>query len=144
MVKLSKIVEDCSAHVRASGNFVVNLTGDTDLQVNADADRIEQVITNFINNAAKYAPDSKEIEVEIKQEDQMAKVSVTDHGPGISEEKIPYLFDRYFRIKTERSQSSGLGLGLYICSEIVKKHQGQIGVVSSEGQGSTFWFTLPL
>ena len=73
----------------------------------------------------------------------MAKISVIDHGPGIAPEMLPYLFDRYFRVDSSGSQYSGLGLGLYICAEIIKKHNGQIGVDSEAGKGSTFWFTLP-
>lgn len=71
------------------------------------------------------------------------KVSVTDHGPGIEKEKIPYLFDRFYRADSSSGQYSGLGLGLYIAAEIIKRHQGEIGVESELGQGTTFWFTLP-
>jgi signal transduction histidine kinase len=74
----------------------------------------------------------------------MAKISVSDKGPGIPSEKIPHLFDRYYRVDSGGFQFSGLGLGLYISSEIIKKHGGVIGVDSVVGQGSTFWFTLPL
>jgi two-component system CheB/CheR fusion protein len=74
----------------------------------------------------------------------MAKVSVTDKGPGITDDKLNHLFDRYYRVQTHGIQGSGLGLGLYICAEIIKKHDGEIGVTSQLGKGSTFWFTLPL
>jgi signal transduction histidine kinase len=74
----------------------------------------------------------------------MVKISVRDTGPGINSSQIPFLFDRYYRVNHEGSFYSGLGLGLYICSEIVKKHGGTIGVESEIGQGSEFWFCLPL
>jgi len=73
-----------------------------------------------------------------------ARISVRDTGPGIAADKIPYLFDRYFRAELASNVYSGLGLGLYICAEIVKRHGGEIGVDSSPGIGSSFWFTLPL
>jgi len=102
------------------------------------------VVTNFINNAIKYAPNSRLIEIKISATEQAAKVTVTDHGEGIAADKIPHIFDRYYRVDSSGSQYSGLGLGLYICAEIIKKHEGTIGVDSSSGRGSDFWFTLPL
>jgi signal transduction histidine kinase len=78
------------------------------------------------------------------RKDNFLKVAVIDNGPGIAPEKVPFLFDRYYRADHTGSQYSGLGLGLYICSEIIKRHGGQIGVESQVGNGSTFWFTLPL
>ena len=115
-----------------------------ELQVYADAERVNQVVINFVNNAIKYAPESKEIKINIEKVTDMAKVSVSDKGPGISADKLTHLFDRYYRVDTSGVQYSGLGLGLYISAEIIKKHNGQIGVDSELGKGSTFWFTLPL
>jgi two-component system CheB/CheR fusion protein len=141
---VSKIVNDCCNHIRAIGEYNINITGDMELQVNADADRIEQVLTNFINNAIKYAPKSDEIEVHIERTDRRAKVLVIDQGPGVAPEKVSRLFDRYFRAENTGYHSSGLGIGLYICSEIIKKHDGEIGMDTEVGKGSTFWFTLPI
>ena len=98
---------------------------------------------NFVNNAIKYAPESKEIRVNIKKVNDLVKVSVTDEGPGITEDRVPHLFDRYYRVDSTGLKYSGLGLGLYISAEIIKKHKGEIGVYSEPGKGSTFWFTLP-
>jgi two-component system CheB/CheR fusion protein len=141
---VSKIVNDCCNHFRTIGPHHINVTGDMELQVSADADRIEQVLVNFINNAIKYAPKSNEIVVHIERTAFHAKVSVIDHGPGIPPEKVPRLFDRYFRAENPGYHSSGLGIGLYICAEIIKKHQGEIGVETELGKGSSFWFMLPL
>lgn len=141
---LSKMVNDCCSHIRAVEPNKIVVGGDMELQVNADADRIEQVLTNLINNAQKYAPKSDQIQVHIERTDNFAKLSVTDRGPGIAAEKVPHLFDRYFRVDENSGSNSGLGIGLYICSEIIKKHNGEIGVEAEPGKGSTFWFTLPV
>lgn len=140
---LSKLINDCCQHVRVEGKYNLKTQGDMNLEVNVDENRIEQVLMNFVNNSIKYAPESVDIVLNIEKLKDMAKVSVTDKGKGISKEVIPHLFERYYRANNERS-NSGLGLGLYICSEIIKKHDGQIGVISEIDKGSTFWFTLPL
>jgi signal transduction histidine kinase len=139
---LSELIQDSCQQLNAEGIFSIVINGDLDLKVYADALRIDQVIVNFLNNAIKYSPDSKEIVVTIEKIADTAKVSITDKGMGISSDKIPHLFERYFRVDSSGSQYSGLGLGLYICSEIIKKHQGQIGADSELGKGSSFWFTL--
>ena len=142
-VTLSKLIEDCCLQIHEKVH-TIKIEGVLDLKVYADAQRIDQVIVNFINNAIKYAPDSKEILITIEKVNDMAKISVTDQGHGISADKIPYLFDRYFRVDHKKNQQSGLGLGLYISGEIIRKHEGQIGADSEVGTGSTFWFTLPI
>ena len=141
---LAQMIADCCQHIRNAGVYSVITDGDKDLTVYADADRIDQVVVNFVNNAVKYAPGTIEIHVKIEKINDMAKVSVIDHGPGIAPEKLPFLFDRYYRADSGGMQYSGLGLGLYISSEIIKRHMGQIGADSELGKGSTFWFTLPL
>ena len=142
--KISKVVNECCYHIRAAGDYTIHTTGDMDLEVLADIDRIDQVITNFVNNAVKYASGSKTIAVHISKDADKAKVSVSDKGPGIPTAKLPFLFDRYYQTDAGGDQISGLGLGLYIAAEIIKKHGGQIGVESDLGTGSTFWFTLPV
>jgi two-component system CheB/CheR fusion protein len=141
---ISEMIADCCQHVRIAGVYTIITDGDKELMVYADADRIDQVVVNFVNNAIKYAPAAKEIHVNIEKVNNMAKVSICDNGPGIPPEKLPYLFDRYYRVDSSGMQYSGLGLGLYINAEIIKRHNGKIGVDSEIGNGSTFWFTLPL
>jgi PAS domain S-box-containing protein len=141
---IAQMIADCCQHVRIAGQYTIITDGDKQLMVSADADRINQVVVNFVNNVIKYAPGTKEIHVNIEKINNMAKVSVSDKGAGIPAEKLPYLFDRYYRVDSSGMQYSGLGLGLYISSEIIKRHNGQIGVDSELGKGSTFWFTLPL
>lgn len=110
--------------------------------VNADSVRIEQVLVNFINNAIKYAAGSPLIAITLAIENKNIRVKVTDKGPGIAPEKLPFIFERYYRATDTGVQYSGLGLGLYISSEIIKRHGGEIGADSEIGFGSSFWFTL--
>ena len=141
---LMKLIDDCRNDITVPRSFTILVSGDSELKINADAGRIEQVLTNLISNAVKYAEDSKTIRINVKKTNTEVKVSVIDYGPGISSEKIPFLFNRYYQVETDGNKSSGLGIGLYICSEIIKKHNGKIGVETMPGKGSTFWFTLPV
>jgi PAS domain S-box-containing protein len=142
--QISKMLDECCSHIRQEGRHDLIFKGDKDLEVIADEHRIEQVVVNFINNAAKYAPNSREITMLVEKLENKVKISVQDHGPGIATDKLPHLFDRYFRADDTGAQVSGLGLGLYISADIVARHNGEIGVNSEIGKGSTFWFTLPL
>jgi len=121
----------------------IKLTGDRHLMINADSERIGRVLTNLISNAVKYAQGTTEIKVELLDKNEFIKVFVIDKGPGISKEKIPLLFDQYYQADIQQSQYSGLGLGLFLCASIIRKHKGDIGVESQLGKGTTFWFTLP-
>lgn len=142
--KLGDLLAECCGHVRLAGEFELQVTGDKQLEVEADEHRIEQVVVNFVNNAIKYAPDSKIINLNISKTDNHAKVTVSDHGPGIAQKNMPHIFNRFYRSDTNVEQYAGLGLGLYISAEIIKRHNGEIGAESKVGEGSSFWFTLPL
>ena len=142
--KISELIDSCCDHVRVAGKHELIFKGDKDLMVLADEHRIDQVVLNFVNNAVKYAPDSKEIYLTVEKQEDFAKISVVDQGPGIDSKQLANLFDRYYRADYDGAQYSGLGLGLYICAEIIRKHNGEIGVDSLIGQGSTFWFKLPI
>ena len=133
----------CCNHVRIDDRHELFVKGDDKIMLYADEHRIEQVLVNFVNNAVKYAPDSRQIDLTVSIVDNNVKVSVKDYGPGIPEDNIPHLFDRYWRASHSGKKYTGLGLGLYICAQIIARHDGQIGVESTIGQGSTFWFTIP-
>jgi PAS domain S-box-containing protein len=141
---IADMLNGCCSHVRIAGKHQLIVQGDMKLQVTADEHSIDQVVVNLVNNAVKYAPESKDIYMLVSREGDLAKIAIKDTGPGISPEKLPHLFDRYYRAESSGFQNSGLGLGLFICSEIIKRHGGDIGVESELGKGSTFWFTLPL
>lgn len=140
---LSDVIEGCCNHVQLDRRHFVTHSGDLSIEVYADRHKIDQIIVNFVNNALKYAPKSEEISIKVEQLTNCTKISVTDKGAGISPKDIPHLFERYFQIKKGDNQSVGLGLGLYISAQIIKGHDGEIGVDSKVGEGSTFWFTLP-
>jgi PAS domain S-box-containing protein len=141
---VADLLTECCHHINGADKHNLVVQGDKELMVCADKGRIDQVVVNFVNNAIKYAPQSKDIFLCTEQVDGQAKISVKDNGPGVSPEKLPYVFDRYYRAEVNSFNTSGLGLGLYISSEIIKKHGGQIGVDSRPGDGSTFWFTIPI
>lgn len=141
---IAKLINECCQHIRTAGSHTITLKGNTHLEINADEQLIDQVVVNLVNNAVKYAPASKEIIIDIHEQKNGVRISVTDFGPGIPADKLPHIFDRYYRADHSSVQFSGLGLGLYISAEIVRKHGGEIGVDSELGKGSTFWFTLPL
>jgi PAS domain S-box-containing protein len=140
---VAEMIDDCCDHIRLAGEYEIICQGDRSLKVFADQFKIDQVMVNLVNNAVKYAPKSKEIIVKVAHLDKATRVSITDRGNGIPENQIKQLFDRFFRVKEQAAKTSGLGLGLFICAEIIRRHGGDIGVESEVGQGSTFWFTLP-
>lgn len=142
--RLNEVVHESYQHIPITDKVKIRFEGNFEQQVLGDPIRIEQVLVNFINNALKYAPDSELIQINVQEEDGFAKIAVKDNGPGIEPQKLPHIFERYYRVDDRGQQYSGLGLGLYIAAEIIKKHGGKIGADSALGKGSTFWFTLPL
>lgn len=115
------------------------------VELTADRDKIEQVIHNLISNAMKYSPLGSPIDIACIQTENALKITVTDQGIGIRPEDQGKLFDRFYRVDGQEMKSiAGFGIGLYICKEIIERHEGTIGVNSEFGKGSTFWFSLPI
>ena len=113
--------------------------------VRADRVRIGQVIGNILDNAVKYSPHGGQIVVILRIEDALYHVSVIDQGIGVSAEQSEHIFERFYRLHNTASQNySGIGLGLYVARAIINSHGGEISLVSKQGLGSTFNFTLPL
>lgn len=124
--------------------FRVELAG-TLPTVTVDPDRIQQVLTNFLSNAVKFSPAGGEIILGAQPRDQDVMVWVRDHGIGIPQETLPKIFDRFFRVENGTTRAiNGTGLGLTLVKEVVAAHKGRLWVESTLGQGSIFFFTLPL
>jgi PAS domain S-box-containing protein len=139
---LSDIEDSICSHLQLEDKDRLVFQGDNNIELFGDENKIEQVLVSLINNAVKYAPLSKKIIVSVEQMDGFAKIAVIDMGPGIPKESLSKLFDRYYRLEQNR-YTAGLGLGLYISSEIIARHGGEMCVESVPGRGSSFWFTLP-
>ncbi len=110
-----------------------------------NSDRLRQVINNLIGNAIKYAPDSNEIILRLEKFENKLIFSIKDFGYGVKEHDIPYIFDRFFRVSDDNLNTyPGLGLGLYISNEFIKKHGGRMWLESEYKKGSIFYFELPM
>lgn len=115
------------------------------ISVFGDRERIGQVISNLISNAIKYSPDSEEIIIMTEKDTKKVVLSVQDYGVGIPKDNQEKVFEQFFRVSGPRYITiPGLGLGLYISNEIIKRQGGKMWVKSLEGKGSTFYFSLPL
>jgi signal transduction histidine kinase len=121
--------------------------GGRPLLVEADADRIRQVLTNYVSNALKYSPRDRSVHVAVEARGTCVRVAVRDAGPGIPKAEQAPLWELFHQVPGVVQQgaatSGSLGLGLYISKALVEAHGGQVGVRSTVGKGSTFWFTLP-
>ncbi|MGI4022004.1 MAG: PAS domain-containing sensor histidine kinase [Janthinobacterium lividum] len=117
-----------------SGNIIVN----------GNVERLEQVLMNLISNAIKYSSADQSIDINAEQVSNYVSVSVTDHGIGLAENHLNRIFERFYQVEHKKFLTSGLGMGLYISSEIIKAHHGSMTVESQLNAGSTFSFNLPL
>jgi signal transduction histidine kinase len=111
--------------------------------INADGDRLVQVLSNLIGNAIKFTPAGGQVWVETKAVPDGVTISVRDTGTGIPESEIPRIFERFYQVDKARGPARGMGLGLAIVNEIVRAHGGRVDVVSREDQGTTFTVWLP-
>lgn len=143
------LVRECVETQRATvpeRQIILDLPRQNTLRVQGDADRLGQVLTNYLTNALKYAPPSETITVMVRQQSGQVRVAVRDQGPGLSAAQQEHLFERFYRVPGIEQYGSGvgLGLGLYICKTIIERHGGTLGVTSRKGHGAPFWFALPL
>jgi signal transduction histidine kinase len=118
-------------------------SGNAVLEVNADKHRLLQVLNNYLTNAIKYSPKADKVLIRLSIEKGRLVTSVTDFGEGIPANKLPHIFNRYYRIENIRG-TEGLGLGLFLSREIIMAHGGEVWVESEENKGSTFFFSLPI
>ncbi len=148
---LTQIVRDAVNDVRVlapTRSIDLSLPQQSAVCVQADSVRIGQVVSNYLTNALKYSAEHQPVSVGLELAGREARVWVKDAGPGLSPEARQAIWNRLYRLSTFAEYtglgSGGLGLGLYINREIIRQHGGNVGVESTSGRGSTFWFTLPL
>ena len=140
----SLIDETIAAFQIISVHHKIRRNGDAINQIiTADRQRVEQVLMNLLSNATKYSPDAKEVIVYTEKTDSELIIKVQDFGIGIAKEEQTKVFDRFYRTKGMSVLISGFGLGLYICKDIIKRHNGKIWIESEE-KGSVFYFSLPI
>jgi len=140
---VARVVE--TARDLPPGHTIGLAAGATPLWVHGDAGRLEQVLFNLLTNAITHAPSKTPIDVRLRRVGGDSALDVQDHGSGIAADQLPHLFSRFYQVaRADRPSQGGLGLGLFICQELVAAHGGRIAVVSTEGEGATFTVWLPL
>lgn len=139
-----KVIESLRPQAEVTGLSLVSRTPDGPLRLSLDIQRIGQVLTNLLDNAIKFSPRGGIISVTSLRRDDTVRCEVRDYGPGIAEEDVPRLFQRFSQLEAGAQLGHGTGLGLSICKALVEAHGGVIGVESLPGFGCTFWFELPL
>ena len=133
-------------HILAGENKQLNILEIDQIQIVGDRDRIKQLFLNLAANAIQYTPNGGSVNLRLFRENNVARFCVQDTGPGIAEEDIPFIFDRFYRGEKSRNRKkgSGFGLGLSIAKWIAKNHGGTIKVTSKLGEGTTFCVSLPI
>jgi len=142
-LRLDAILRDVVTRIRARHKDIdISMDIQPAPSILGDGVRLTQVFENLFTNAMKYAPGSPIIVI-LNQVGRSMLVSFTDHGPGIPKESLPLIFERFYRVRSERSVT-GTGLGLYICKQIIDAHRGKIWAESLPNQGTTFFIELPI
>jgi signal transduction histidine kinase len=145
MIDFAQFMEETVSSLQiTSPRHRLIMMSNTPVSLYGDKDRLEQVVTNYITNAVKYSPKADQVLIDSFIEDQHLIVSVRDFGIGIAKEHLDSLFERFYRVDNTASKYEGLGLGLYIASEIVSRHGGTVWIESQLNEGSTFYFKLPI
>jgi signal transduction histidine kinase len=141
-LRLDALVRDVTTRVRTHHpELEIKLDFRNIPPIRGDGVRLSQVFENLFNNAIKYAPGTPII-ITMRHKDNKLNVVFADHGPGISEEFIPFIFERFYRVPGEAS-ITGTGLGLYICKQIILAHHGKIWAESAPDRGTAFFIELP-
>jgi signal transduction histidine kinase len=143
---LNDMVEETVQDIRYTTNrHAIILRSEFEGKINGDKDRLGQVITNLLNNAIKYSPDTNQVEVILSRNQHYATITVKDQGIGIDEKDQEKIFERFYRAGSKEELTfPGFGIGLFIASEIVSRHNGFITVTSKKGSGAEFVVSLPL
>lgn len=138
---INEVTEESKAILK-SHEIIFN--AEDEISIIADHDKIGQVLDNLISNAIKYSPGGGIIAIHSSVIDDKVQVSVSDSGIGIKPHDQQNIFSRFYRVENHNSTIAGFGIGLYLCDEIIKCHNGKLWMESEYGKGSTFYFTLPL
>jgi len=143
---IDQLIAECinDAQIPASAHDIIKEGGVENSIIYADRNRIEQVLINLLSNAIKYSPEGGRIIVKTTRTESGIIISIKDFGIGLAIVEREKIFDRFYRSTQKESRAAGFGLGLYICSQIIKRHNGRIWVESEKGSGSTFYFELPV
>jgi signal transduction histidine kinase len=126
--------------LQPSYNIIVK--GEGNIEVSGDRYRLIQVVTNYLSNGIKYSNGKTDVILTMYKDNKTITVSVKDEGLGISAKQLPYIFERFFRAEKTKNLE-GIGLGLYLCRQIIHAHNGRVWAESEEGKGSTFYFSIP-
>lgn len=129
---------------QSNPDFKIIKNGSVNVKVFGDEMRIEQVVVNFLTNAIKYSPGTNEVLLNIRLQNNELYVGVKDFGIGMQPEQVKRVFEKFYRVEETSHRFQGLGIGLYISSEIISRHGGHINVNSVYGEGSEFYFTIPI
>ncbi len=129
---------------QSNSDFKLIRKGTVSKEIHADETRIEQVIINFLTNAIKYSPGTTEVQISVETMGDKIYLGVRDFGIGIAPELQKHVFEKFYRVEETAIHFQGLGIGLYISAEIIRRHMGEIGVKSKVGEGSEFYFILPV
>jgi signal transduction histidine kinase len=148
---LARIVRNAVEDLRATmpaRSIYYDMWENAEIIVLADEERLNQIVNNYLTNALKYSPETEPVHVGISIEGQYVRTWVQDKGPGLSEEVQQHIWEQFYQVSGAQLQQipsgDGLGLGLYICRKLVERQGGTVGVESKLGEGSRFWFILPL
>src|SRR5262249_53520589 len=143
---IDDLLDEVAEQARIQGDGrPIDLSADRQLWIEADRDRLKQVLWNLVENALRYTPPTSPIRLGARRERNRIVVDVRDAGPGIAAEPLPRLFDRFYRIDPARSRATGgSGLGLAIVKHLVQAHGGTVSVSSRLGEGTNFTIRLPV
>ncbi|MEO6832327.1 MAG: chemotaxis protein CheB [Chitinophagaceae bacterium] len=138
---IDETIED--VQLNTSSHQIIK-TGTVSIEIAGDKDRLQQVLINLLTNAIKYSPTCNEVLVNVTVKDKLLQASIKDYGIGISSQHLDRIFERFYRVQEQARHFQGMGIGLYISYEIIKRHQGKMWAESELGKGSTFYFTIPV
>lgn len=145
LLAIAENARDSVSEQALEKNIRLTLSGTEDLWLRGNAELLERAVINLLTNAVQYSPEGSTVSIQVYRAGHLACLSVTDEGPGIAAEELPYLFDRYQRQRrSELSGSRGAGLGLSFVKTVTEKHRGEISVISVPEEGSSFTMKIPV